>query len=53
MLIGTFFGAIEGVGPDSPEVDSLRAVYDRDPDPTDDPGDEIDEPSDDWPAAQD
>ncbi|MDH6270200.1 hypothetical protein M2311_000261 [Rhizobium leguminosarum] len=35
------------------ELDSLRAAYDRDPDPTDDPGDVVDEPSNDWPAAQD
>jgi len=35
------------------DIDCLRAAYDRDPDPTDDPGDVVDEPSNDWPASQD
>ncbi|MDF0664188.1 MULTISPECIES: hypothetical protein [unclassified Rhizobium] len=34
------------------ELDFLRAAHDRDPDPTDDPGDVVEEPSNDWPASQ-
>jgi len=33
------------------ELDSLRAAYDRDPDPTDDPREGVEEPSNDWPAS--
>ncbi|MDR9780800.1 hypothetical protein [Rhizobium redzepovicii] len=33
------------------ELDFFRAAYDRDPDPTDDPGDVVEEPSNDWPAS--
>ncbi len=32
------------------EIENMKALYDRDPDPADDP-DVADEPSNDWPSA--
>ena len=33
------------------QIASMRAAYQHDPDPTDDPGNGIEEPANDWPAA--